>query len=70
MGKKNTIARVAEWHDRNGNKITEGAKSGLKREKPTIKQGSAFERSKPIKNGKSENSSRHKRSRMNGRVHR
>ena len=47
MGKKNTIARVAEWHDRNGNKITEGAKSGLKREKPTIKQSPTLEGSKP-----------------------
>ena len=49
---------------------TKRAKSGLKREKPTIKQGPTLERSKPMKNEKSENSSRHKRSRMSGRMHR
>ena len=47
----------------------EGAKNGLKGENPTIKQGPALERSKPIKNERSENSSRHKRSRMSGRMH-
>ena len=48
----------------------EGAKSGLKRGKPTIKQDPALKRSKPIKNEKSENSSCHKRSRISGRMHR
>ena len=61
---------MAKWYGRNGNKITEGAKNGLKGEKPTIKQGPVLERSKPIKNERSENSSRHKRSRMIGRMHR
>ena len=65
-----TTAEIAKWHGKNGNKITEGVKSGLKREKPAIKQGLALERSKPIKNGKLENSSRHKRSRMSDRMHR
>ena len=53
-----------------GNKITEGVKNGLKRGKPIIKQGPALERSKPIKNGKLEDSSRHKRSRISGKMHR
>ena len=52
-----------------GNKITEGVKNGLKRGKPTIKQGPTLERSKPMKNGKSENNSRHKRLRMSGKMH-
>ena len=47
------MARIAEWYSRNGNKITEGAKNGLKRGKPTIRQGLALERSKPVKNKKS-----------------
>ena len=55
---------MAKWYGRNGNKTTEGAKNGLKREKPTIKQGS-----KLIKNERSENSSSHKRSRMSGKMH-
>ena len=50
--------------------FTEGANSGLKRGKPTIKEGPALERSKPIKNEKSENSSCHERSRMSDRMHR
>ena len=66
----NTTAATAEWYGRNGSKIMEGVKNGLKRGKPTIKQGPALERSKPIKNGKSENSSRHKRSSISGRMHR
>ena len=61
---------IAERYGRKGNKTTEGAEDGLKRGKPMIKQGPAFERSKPIKNGKSRNSSRHKRSRMSDRMHR
>ena len=61
---------MAKWYGRNGNKITEGAKNGLKGENPTIKQGPALERSKPIKKGKLENNSRHKRLRMSGRIHR
>jgi len=61
---------MTEWYGRNGNKTTERAKNGLKGEKPTIKQGSALERSKPIKNEILENSSRHKRSRMSSRMHR
>ena len=69
-GSNNTTAGIAEWHCRNGSKIMEGAKSGLKREKPAIKQGPALERSKPIKNGKPENNSCHKRSRMRGGMHR
>ena len=66
----NTTTGIVKWCGRNDSKITKGAKNGLKREKPTIKQGLALERSKPIKNGKSENSSCHKRSRMSGRMHR
>ena len=31
-GSNNTTARIAEWYNRNGSKIMEGAKSGLKRE--------------------------------------
>ena len=46
-----------------------GAKSGLKRGKPIIKQGPALERSKPIKNEKSENNSCYKRLRMSGKMH-
>ena len=61
---------IAERYGRKGNKTTEGREDGLKRGKPMIKQGPAFERSKPIKNGKSGNSSRHKRSRMSDRMHR
>jgi len=38
--------------------------------KLTIKQGLTLERSKLVKNVKSENSSRHKRLRMSGRMHR
>ena len=68
-GSNNTIAKIVGWHGRNGSRITEGAKSGLKRGKPIIKQGPALERSKPIKNEKSENSSCHKRSRMSSRMH-
>ena len=44
----NTTAGITEWHSRNGSKIMEGAMSGLKKEKSTIKQGPAFERSKAI----------------------
>ena len=51
-------------------RITKRAKSGLKRGNPTIKQGLALERSKLIKNEKSENSSRHKRLRMSDMMHR
>ena len=57
----NTTAGIAEWYNRKGNKTMEGAEDGLKREKPTIKQGPALEKSKPIKNGKSENDSRYKK---------
>ena len=60
---------MTEWFGRNDNKTTEGAKNGLKGEKPTIKQGPALERNKPIKNEKLENSSHHKRSRMSGKMH-
>ena len=66
----NTTIGIEKWYGRNGNKIIEGAKNGLKRGKPTIKQGLALERSKPIKNGKSKDNSRHKKSRMSGRMHR
>ena len=66
----NTTAATAEWYGRNGSKITEGAKNVLKRGKPTIKQGPTLERSKPIKNGKLENSSCHKRSRISGKMQR
>ena len=66
----NTTAGIAKWYDRKGNKTTKGAKDGLKKEKPTIKQGLALEKSKPIKNGKSENSSCYKKSRISGRMHR
>ena len=66
----NTTAGITKWYDRKGNKTTKGAKDGLKREKPTIKQGLALEKSKPIKNGKLENSSCYKKSRISGRMHR
>ena len=66
----NTTTGIVKWCGRNDSKITKGAKNGLKREKPTIKQGLALERSKPIKNEKSKNSSPHKRSMMSGRMHR
>ena len=69
-GSNYTTAGITKWCGKNGSKITKGAKNGLKREKPTIKQGLALERSKPIKNGKSENSSYHKRSRMSDIMHR
>ena len=69
-GSNNTTAEIAEWHGRNGSRIMEGAKNGLKSGKPTIKQGPTLERSKPIKNEKSKNSSPHKRSMMSGRMHR
>ena len=36
---------MIEWHGRNASKSTEGEKNGLKREKPTIKQGLAHEES-------------------------
>ena len=39
------MARIAEWHDKNASKSTEGAKNGLKREKPTIRQDPAHEES-------------------------
>ena len=45
---------IAEQYGRNSNKITEEAKNWLEWGKPTIKQGPALERSKPIKNEKSE----------------
>ena len=69
-GSNNTTAGMVEWYGRNGNKTTEGAKNGLKGEKSTINQGPALERSKPIKNERSENSSCHKKSRISGRMHR
>ena len=69
-GPNNTTAGTIKWYGRNDSKITEGAKNGLKRGKPTIKQGPTLERSKPIKNGKSKHRSRHKRSRMSGKMHR
>ena len=43
---------------------------GSRGENPQSRKSLALERSKPIKNGKSEDSSRHKRSRMSGRMHR
>ena len=61
---------ITEWYGRNDNKIAEGAKNGLKGGKPTIKQGPALERNKLIKNGKLENSSRHTRLKISGRMHR
>ena len=65
----NTTVGIAEWYDRDGSKITDGAKNGLKRGKSTIKQGPALERSKPIKNAESENSLRYKRLRISGKMH-
>ena len=53
-GSYNTTTEIAEWHGRNGSRIMEGTKSGLKRGKPTIKQGPALEKSKPIKNEKNQ----------------
>ena len=46
------MAGIAKWYDRNDNKITERAKNWLKRGKPTIKQGPALKRRKPIKEWK------------------
>ena len=46
------MAGTVEWYGRNNNKITEGAKNGLKGGKLTIKQGPALERNKLIKNRK------------------
>ena len=69
-GSNNTTTGIVKWCGRNDSKITKGAKNGLKRGKPIVEQGPALERSKPIKNGKSENNSCHKRSRMSGRMHR
>ena len=66
----NTTVGMVGWYGKKGNKITKGVKNGLKRGKPIIKQGPALERSKPIKKGKLENNSRHKRLRMSGRIHR
>ena len=66
----NTTTGIVKWYGKSDSKITERAKNGLKRGKPTIKQGLALERSKSIKNGKSENSSHHKRSRMSSRMYR
>ena len=63
----NTMVGTTEGY---GSKIMEGAKNGLKRGKLTIKQGLALERSKTIKNGKSENNSCHKRSSISGKMHR
>ena len=63
------MARTAEWYGKNGNKIMEWAKNGLKMRKPTIKQGTTLERSKPIKNGNQKNSLRHKRSKMSDKMH-
>ena len=36
-GSNNTTVEITEWHGRNGSKIMEGAKSGLKRGESTIK---------------------------------
>ena len=47
MGQNKTTVGITKWHDRNASKFTEKAKSGLKREKPTIKQDPALEGSKP-----------------------
>ena len=66
----NTTVEMVGWYGKKGNKITEGLKNGLKRGKPIIKQGPTLERSKPIKKGKLEKNSRHKRSRMIGKIHR
>ena len=46
-GSNNTIAGIIEWHGRNASRFMEGAKSRLRREKPTIKQGPALKGSKP-----------------------
>ena len=43
----NIMTGIAEWHGRNASKTTKGTKSGLRREKPTIKQGLTLERSRP-----------------------
>ena len=40
------MAGITEWQGKNANKSTEGAKNGLKREKPTIRQGPVHEDSK------------------------
>ena len=69
-GSSNTIAGIAEWYGRNVDKITKGVKNGLKKENPQSSKGLAFERSKPINNEKSEDSSHHKRLRMSGKMHR
>ena len=43
----NATAGRTKWHGRNASKSTEGAKNGLKREKPTIRQGPVLKGSKP-----------------------
>ena len=40
------MAGVIEWHDRSANLLTKGVNNGLKKEKPTIKQGPTQEGSK------------------------
>ena len=45
-GSNYTMIGITEWHGRNVSKFTVGAKSGLKREKPTIKQGPTLKGSK------------------------
>ena len=55
----------------NGGKITERAKNGLKRGKPTTGQGLALEKKgQAIRNKKSESRSRHNGLRMSGRMQR
>ena len=53
-----------------GSRITERAKNGLKKGKPTTRQGLALEKKQAVRSEKSESSSRHKGSRMSGRMHR
>ena len=53
-----------------GSRITERAKNGLKKGKPTTRQGLALEKKQAVRSEKSESSSRHNGSRMSGRMHR
>ena len=42
----NSMAGITGWHDRCINRLAKRVRNGLEKEKPTIKQGPAQERSK------------------------
>ena len=51
-------------------RLRKGQRIGSRGENLQSRKGLALERSKPIKNGKLEDSSRHKRTRISGKMHR